>query len=74
MQADEALVEHEELFKNIFFNSPIAILLYDNEGLIIKVNKACLDMVGLSDVEDTRRWPSLFDQPWMPDEAKVLIF
>jgi len=68
-QAEEALRESEERFRNIYAESPIAIELCDSDGRLTTVNNACLEMFGLSDIAQIE-WPRLFDDPYVPAEAK----
>ena len=50
-------------------DSPIGIELYDSEGKLVNVNKACLDMFGVSDVSEVKGF-ELFKDPNIP-EAKM---
>ncbi|MHA1988205.1 MAG: PAS domain-containing protein, partial [Promethearchaeota archaeon] len=60
--ADLKLKESEEKFKSIFMNSPIGIELYDSDGKLIDVNRACLDMFGASEVSSVKGF-DLFQDP-----------
>jgi len=71
--APDKLGQRDELFTRIFLDSPIAIVLFDAEGRIIALNKACLDMIGLPDAVDFRLWPSLFKDPAVPHEARKAL-
>ncbi|HSD58634.1 MAG TPA: MEDS domain-containing protein, partial [Methanotrichaceae archaeon] len=71
-QADEALRESEARFKGIYESSPIGIELYDPEGKLIHINKACMDIFGVEDVEDVFGF-RLFDDPNLPADAKGLL-
>ncbi len=68
-RAEEALRRSEERFRNIYEESPIGIELYDSNGRLLNVNKACLDIFGVSDVRDIEGF-KLFEDPNLPDEAK----
>ncbi|MBT4511434.1 MAG: PAS domain S-box protein, partial [Chloroflexi bacterium] len=71
-QAREALRESEIRFKAIHAHSPIGIVLRDHDGTVVHSNRSALDMVGLSpDVGvDELPWSNLFDDPFVPQEAK----
>ncbi|MBL7119578.1 MAG: PAS domain S-box protein, partial [Dehalococcoidia bacterium] len=71
-EAERALRESEERFRSIYAESPIAIELCDSDSRLIGVNKACLDMFGLSDTLDIK-WYSLFNDPHVPDETKAKL-
>jgi PAS domain S-box-containing protein len=43
-----ALKESEEKYKNIFYNSPLGIMHYDNKGIITDCNKQFVDILGSS--------------------------
>lgn len=72
-QAEEALRESEERFRNIYSQSPIGIELYDAGGQLIDANQACLDMFGISGIEEVKGF-KLFNDPNVPDEAKKKLF
>ncbi len=55
--------------KIIFEQSPIAIELYDSNGLLVRVNQACLDLFGIKDIEEVRKF-SLFDDPNVSEDRK----
>lgn len=61
--------ESEERFRNIFAESPIGIEIYDNDGHLFDANRSCLDMFGVSDIEEVRGF-HLFSDPNVPDYAK----
>jgi len=63
-RAIEGLKESEEWFRNIFSQSPIGVELYDSDARLVGINKACLDIFGVSNPEDIRA-PRLFDEPNM---------
>ena len=68
-QTREALVTSEERFRNIFEESPIGIELYDAQGMLITANRACLDIFGISDVNEIKGF-KLFDDPNVTGEVK----
>jgi PAS domain S-box-containing protein len=63
------LKESEERFRNIFGESPIGIELYDSDGQLLEVNKASLEIFGVSDAEEVKRF-KLFNDPNLADEAR----
>lgn len=72
-QAEVAIRESEELFRSIYADSPIAIMLFDASGKLIDMNQACLTMWGLSRTEDAR-WPGIFDpDPFSSRKAKTRL-
>ena len=62
----------EEKYVVIFEHSPIAIELYDPDGILIKVNKACLDLFGIVDIKDLEKF-KLFDDPNIPEKEKKIL-
>lgn len=68
-QAEEALHESEARFRGIYELSPIGIEIYDPDGKLIHVNKACLEIFGIDGVGDVLGF-SLFDDPNVPDGIK----
>lgn len=68
-QAEEALRESEEGFKNIYEESPIGIELYDSDGRLLHANRACLELFGVSDVLEVKGF-MLFEDPNLADELK----
>jgi PAS domain S-box-containing protein len=49
---DEALIESEAKFKNIFNKSPIGIALYGDDGILHEMNESCLEIFGIESYED----------------------
>jgi PAS domain S-box-containing protein len=72
-RASEAVRGSEERFRSIYAESPIGIELYDAEGRLSHANRACLDLFGVSDVEDVRGF-KLFEDPHLPDEVKEKLY
>ena len=68
-RAEEALRESEEKFRCIYEEAPVGIELYDGEGTLLDVNKACLDIFGISDVKKFIRI-KLFENPNLSKECK----
>jgi len=58
----QALERSEARFKEIFAQSPIGIELYDSDGLLLDLNKSCLDMFGISDAADIIGFELFADQ------------
>jgi len=66
---DNALKESEAKFKGIYESSPIGVEIYGPDGRLIHANRACLDIFGVTDVEDVAGF-SLFGDPNIPDDAR----
>lgn len=59
------------LYRRMYAESPIGIVLYDHEGRLVAANKSCRAMVGMPGHFDVRRWfASIFSDPTIPDWAK----
>ena len=43
----EDFVQGNEYYESIYFSSPIGIELFDEKGLLIHANPACLDIFGI---------------------------
>ncbi|EHQ36215.1 PAS domain S-box protein [Methanoplanus limicola] len=67
--AEDKLRKSEEQYRAIYDNSTIAIELFDSAGRLIHVNPACLEIFGVSDIEDIKGFP-LFEDPNVTDEHK----
>lgn len=70
---EQKLKESEERFKTIFMDSPIGIELYDSKGKLLELNKACLDMFGVSNINSVRDF-DLFQDPNISDEVKKKLY
>ncbi|MFW9794987.1 MAG: PAS domain S-box protein, partial [Candidatus Thorarchaeota archaeon] len=68
-RTEEALKTNEEMFRNIFEDSPICIELFDSDGLLIGANRATLDLFGVSDLEKLIGF-DLFTDPNTPEFVK----
>ncbi|MHA2325040.1 MAG: PAS domain S-box protein, partial [Promethearchaeota archaeon] len=68
--AEQKLLESEEMFRSIFMNSPIGIELYDYEGKLLDVNRACLDMFGVLNVNSVKGF-DLFQDPNVSEDVKM---
>lgn len=51
---DRALMESEARFRRIFEESPIGIELYNSEGMLLEVNRACMDIFGVADASSIK--------------------
>jgi PAS domain S-box-containing protein len=63
------LQSSEEFLSTIFKESPIAIEVYDSNGVFIRGNLACIDLFGLED-EKTLEGHNIFNDPNITDEGK----
>jgi PAS domain S-box-containing protein len=61
-----------ELFRSVFDESPIGIVVYDAESRLLDANPACLDIFGVASVDDVRGL-KLFDDPNLSKEAKAAL-
>ncbi len=68
-RTEEALKTNEEMFRNIFQESPICIELFDSDGLLIGANTAALELFGVSDLENFIGF-DLFADPNTPEFVK----
>lgn len=59
----------DEIFINIFIQSPIATIIYDDNGNLLDVNPASLDMFGLSKLDRTE-YMNMFNNPYFTEEDK----
>ena len=68
-QTKEALAASEERFRDIFQESPIGIEIYDSKGTLVTANRACLDIFGVSELNEVKGF-KLFEDPNITDEVK----
>ncbi|MEI6050981.1 MAG: PAS domain S-box protein, partial [Bacteroidota bacterium] len=68
-QAEEALRASEESFRILSDKSPIAIEHYNEEGVLLTVNPACLSLFGVTDIKEIQNF-NLFADPNISDEYK----
>jgi len=68
-QTREALAASEDRFKGIYDESPIGIEIYDSKGTLVTANKACLDIFGVSELNEVKGF-KLFEDPNITDEVK----
>ncbi len=69
ISTEEALRESETKFRNIYEGSPIGIEVYNPRGKLLQANKACLDIFGVSDINEIKGF-NLFDDPNVSSETK----
>lgn len=55
-------------YLNVFEQSPIAIELYDSNGMLIDTNQACRDLFGVDNNEELRGF-NLFSDPNLPKQV-----
>ncbi|MHA2024321.1 MAG: PAS domain S-box protein [Candidatus Thorarchaeota archaeon] len=65
-RTEKALKTNEEMFRNIFQDSPICIELFDSDGILIGANTAALDLFGVTDIENFIGF-NLFEDPNTPE-------
>ncbi|MCE8422610.1 MAG: PAS domain S-box protein [Candidatus Methanoperedens sp.] len=70
--SEKALQKSESRFWSIYQQSPVAIELYDSNGLLIDANPKCLEMFGVSDIQKIIGF-KLFEDPNITDELKKKI-
>lgn len=68
-KAELELYQEEESNRIINEQSPIAIELYNRDGLLINANPACLELFGIIDASEITRF-SLFDDPNISADRK----
>jgi PAS domain S-box-containing protein len=69
---EDSLFRSEEQFRNIFENSPIGIELFDDDGILVTCNKACLEILSVTD-RTKMKGLQLFTNPNIPDDAKAIL-
>lgn len=72
-RSEAALRESEERFRSIYEESPIGIVLYDEEGSFTNANRAALDIFGISDITDALEL-RLFEDPHLPEDVVQSIY
>ena|GEM_PF-1799889 len=68
-QVDDCIRENEVHFRTVFETSSTAIQFYDGNRTLIHANRACLDLFGVSDVQDLRKL-NLITGQGTPEEAR----
>lgn len=70
--AEEALKESESLFRTLSEASPIAIGLYDANGILIYTNPAALNIMGADSMDDLLGY-DMFSDPFLTGKNKELL-
>jgi PAS domain S-box-containing protein len=60
------------LYETIFEHAPIGIEIYDQQGLLVEVNKKCLEIFGVTDVSFIKAF-ELFDAPNISEEKREVL-
>jgi PAS domain S-box-containing protein len=68
-KAEKSLIVSEKRFKSIYSSAPIAIEMYDNDGNLILANKASLDLFGVSDISELKKF-NLFEDFKLEEKEK----
>lgn len=69
-QSRKALEESNEMMERIFNESQLGVLLFDPKGVLINVNRATLEIVGISNRNEINGL-SLFDDVSIPRDIKA---
>ncbi|MGV9198914.1 MAG: PAS domain S-box protein [Promethearchaeia archaeon] len=73
-QAEKALQKSEELYKSLFLNSPVSIIIHDKEtGEIIDANPNAYSMFGFSSVKELKENDFWCNPPYSFEDALRLI-
>ena len=64
----DQLITHE-MFRTIFEESPIGIELFDSEGALVDLNRACVGIFGIVDTREMKG-VRLFDDPNITGEIR----
>nr|WP_319537983.1 PAS domain S-box protein [uncultured Methanospirillum sp.] len=70
--AEYELKESQQKFKSLFYLSPIAIMVYDQDGHLNDANSAAISIFGVSDA-GVLNSDSLFDHPLLTTEERRAI-
>lgn len=68
-KSERALREGQQRLRDLLVHSPIGLAMYDGNGRLIDVNRACLNMFGSPDQEAFGHI-NLFDNPFLPSTAR----
>ena len=68
-QMEDGLRESGERLRRILEQSPIGIQIYDSDGQLVFVNKACLEVLGVSNAAEVKGF-RLFEDPNLSEEGK----
>lgn len=69
---EEILREKESHLTAIFEQSPIAIEIYNVKGELINVNPRCLELFGVSNIQEVRGF-KLFEDPNLSEQTKMRL-
>ncbi|SHK22187.1 PAS domain S-box-containing protein [Desulfatibacillum alkenivorans DSM 16219] len=69
---EQALKQSEKRYRSIYSQSPIAIELFDRNGVLLDVNQACLDIFGVQSIESVQEH-NLFDARSIPPEQQEIL-
>lgn len=70
-KAETFLKKTEELFRQLFENAPIGMLIISKDGMVLKANKAFCNTVGFDELEITKENIKNFFRGNSPSEAKT---
>ncbi|NQU66967.1 MAG: GAF domain-containing protein [Candidatus Marinimicrobia bacterium] len=65
-------IRSEERFRKMYEESPIAIELFNKEGDLISFNQACIDLFGVLNVNQFKKF-NLFKDPNLPKNIKAQL-
>ncbi len=71
-QMEVSLKQSEMWFRSIFRESPIAINVFDTEGILLAANKACVEFAGVKDVSELENF-NILDDPNLTDDYKMKL-
>lgn len=69
---DKTVRESEAKFRGIYEKSPIGIELYDREGTLVDINRACLEIFGIPDASAVAGF-KLFEDPNLSEDLKARL-
>ena len=65
-------MENQQKFRSLFYLSPIAIMVYDPDGVLVDANSAAISLFGVSDMGILEA-ESLFNHPYFSEKERKLI-
>lgn len=69
---EKELMESQQKFHSLFYLSPIAIMVYDADGILGDANSAAISLFGVSD-SGILEAETLFNHPYFSPEERMLI-
>ncbi len=69
---EEELQISQKKYLEIFEQSPIAIEFFDSEGLLINVNRACMKLFGVVNIDEISGF-KMFEDPNIPEDIKAKL-